>query len=159
VLDVVGELGTGDIADVLAGAENGATERLVLESSGVKVVEDDLLDLLLDLLGLAEDDVALTLDSRRLKLGVLEDIGDDVDALGNVRVEGLGKVDSVLALGRLLVPISNLILSSGSYRGVRVEVTTHVLDLQLELLLRALGSALETLVPIVLSPAWLVFVP
>ena len=62
VLDVVGELGAGDVADVLAGAENGAAERLVLESSGVKVVKDNLLDLLLNLLGLAKDDVALTLD-------------------------------------------------------------------------------------------------
>lgn len=142
VLDVVGELGTGNVANVLAGAENGATERLVLESSGVKVIKNDLLDLLLNLLGLAEDDVALTLDSRRLKLGVLENVGDDVDTLGDVGVEGLCEVDGVLALDRLSVPMPVVMLSSGSYRGVRVEVATHVLDLQLELLLSSLGSAL-----------------
>lgn len=62
VLDVVGELGAGNIADVLAGAEDGAAERLVLEGSGVQVVEDNFVNLLLNLLGLAEDDVALTLD-------------------------------------------------------------------------------------------------
>ena len=62
VLDVVGELGTGDIADVLTGAEDGTAERLVLEGGGMQVVEHNLVDLLLNLLGLAENDVALTLD-------------------------------------------------------------------------------------------------
>lgn len=100
VLDVVGELGAGDVADVLAGAEDRAAKGLVLEGSGMQVVEDDLLDLLLDLLGLAEDDIALTLDGRLLELRVLEDIGYDVDTLRNVRVEGLGEVDGVLALGK-----------------------------------------------------------
>ena len=70
----------------------------MLEGSGVQVVKDDLLDLLLNLLGLPQDDVALTLDGRLLKLGVLEDVGQDVDELGNVRVEGLGEIDGVLAL-------------------------------------------------------------
>lgn len=70
----------------------------MLEGGGVQVVEDDLLHLLLDLLGLAEDDIALALDGRLLELGVLQDIGEDVNALGDVRVEGLGEVDGVLAL-------------------------------------------------------------
>lgn len=98
VLDIVGELGAGDVADVLAGTEDGAAQRLALEGSGVQVVKDNLLDLLLDLLGLAEDDVALALDGGLLELGVLENIGQDVDTLGNVGVEGLGEVDGVLAL-------------------------------------------------------------
>lgn len=98
VLDVVGEFGAADVADVLAGAEDGAAQSLALESSGVKVVKDNLLDLLLDLLGLAEDHVTLALDRALLKLGVLENIGQDVDALGNIGVEGLGEVDGVFAL-------------------------------------------------------------
>lgn len=98
VLDVVGELGLGDVADVLAGAEDGAAKSLVLESSGVKVVEDDLLDLLLNLLRLPQDNVALSLDGRLLELRVLQDIGEDVDKLGDVGVEGLGEVDGVFAL-------------------------------------------------------------
>ena len=98
VLDVVDELGSGNVADVLAGAKNGAAQSLVLESSGVKVVKDDLLNLLLNLLGLPQDDVAFTLDGRLLELGVLQDIGEDVNELRNVGVEGLGKVDGVLAL-------------------------------------------------------------
>lgn len=98
LLDVVGQLGAGDVADVLAGAENGAAESLALEGSGVEVIEDDLLNLLLNLLGLAEDHVALALDGRLLELGVLENVGKDVDALGHIRVEGLGEVNGVLAL-------------------------------------------------------------
>lgn len=97
-LDVVGELGAGNVTDVLAGTEDGAAQGLALESGGVKVVENNFLDLLLDLLGLTEDHVALTLDGRLLELGVLEDIGEDVDALGNIGIEGLGEVDGVLTL-------------------------------------------------------------
>lgn len=98
VPDVVGELGAGDITDVLAGAEDGAAEGLLLEGGGVKVVENNLLELLLNLLGLAEDNIALTLDSGLLELGVLENVLEDIDALGNVLVQGLGKVDGILAL-------------------------------------------------------------
>lgn len=97
-LDVVDQVVTGDGLDVLLGAEDGATEGLVLESSGVKVVENNLLELLVDLLLLTEDDVALTLDGSGLQLGVLKDIGEDVDGLGDIVVEGLGVVDGVLAL-------------------------------------------------------------
>jgi hypothetical protein len=62
------------------------------------VVEDNLLELLLHLLRLAQDNVALPLDGGLLELGVLEDVLQDVDALGDVLVEGLGEVDGVLAL-------------------------------------------------------------
>jgi len=98
VLDVVGELGAADVADVLAGAEDGAAKGLVLEGSGVEVVEDNLLELLLNLLRLAQDDVAFALDGGLLELGVLENVLEDVDALGNVLVQSLGEVDGVLAL-------------------------------------------------------------
>lgn len=103
VFDVVDELGAGNVTDVLAGSENGAAKRLVLESSGVQVVKDNLLNLLLNLLRLSENDVALALDGRRLELGVLQDIGQNIDGLGDIRVEGLGEVDGVLALKKVLV--------------------------------------------------------
>jgi hypothetical protein len=112
VLDVVGEFGAGNVTDVLAGAENGAAERLVLESSGVQVVKDNLLNLLLNLLGLSENDVALALDGRRLELGVLQDIGQNIDGLGNVGVESLGEVDGVLTLKKVLAA-SNFFFSPG----------------------------------------------
>lgn len=97
-LDVVGQVVTGDGLDVLLGAEDGAAKRLALVSSGVQVVEDNLLKLLVNLLLLAQDDIALTLNSTGFELGVLEDIGENVDGLGDVSVEGLGVVNGVLAL-------------------------------------------------------------
>ncbi|KAH8623407.1 hypothetical protein IG631_21886 [Alternaria alternata] len=101
-LDVVLEIGALDALDVLLGSEDGAAEGLALEGSGVQVVKDDLLELLVDLLLLAEDDITLALDGLGLELGVLEDIGEDVDGGGDVVVEGLGVVDGVLALVGLI---------------------------------------------------------
>lgn len=101
-LDVVGQVVPGDSLDVLLGAEDGATKGLALVSSGVEVVEDDLLELLVNLLLLAQNHITLTLDGGGLKLGVLENIGEDVDGLGNVGVEGLGVVDGVLTLRKVL---------------------------------------------------------
>lgn len=103
VLDVVDELGAGNVTDVLAGSENGSAKRLVLESSGVQVVKDNLLNLLLNLLGLSENDVALALDGGWLELGVLQDIGQNIDGLGDIGVESLGEVDGVLTLKKVLV--------------------------------------------------------
>jgi hypothetical protein len=62
VLDVVGELGPGDVTDVLARAENGTAQRLVLEGGGVKMVENNLLELLLNLLGLPQNNIPLALN-------------------------------------------------------------------------------------------------
>jgi hypothetical protein len=97
-LDVVGQVVPGDGLDVLLGAEDGASKGLGLVSSGVKVVEDNLLKLLVNLLLLAQDHITLTLNGTSLELGVLKDIGEDVDGLGDIVVEGLGVVDSVLPL-------------------------------------------------------------
>lgn len=101
-LDVVDQVITLDALDVLLGSKDGAAERLVLVSSSVQVVENDLLELLVDLLLLTQDHVSLPLDSGRLELGVLKDIGKDVNGLGDVGVEGLGVVDSVFALSRTI---------------------------------------------------------
>lgn len=98
VLDVVGKLGPGDITDVLAGTEDGAAQRLVLEGGSVEVVEDNLFELLLDLFRLSQDNVALAFDGRLLELRVLENIGEDIDALWRILVERLGEVDGVLTL-------------------------------------------------------------
>lgn len=97
-LDVVEEVVAVDGLDVLLGAEDGATKGLALESGGMEVVEDDLLELLVNLLLLAEDHITLTLNGAGLELRVLEDVSEDVDGLGNVGVEGLGVVDGVFSL-------------------------------------------------------------
>src|SRR6267142_3488794 len=89
------------------------------------MVEHDLLILLVNLLLLTYDDVAFALDGTAFELGVLKDVGDDVDGLGDVLAEGLGIVD------RLLM------------RGVHIEVCTEVLHLELEGMLGAMASALE----------------
>ena len=49
-LDIVHKLGPGDVADVLAGAENSAAQGLLLVRGRMQVVEDDFLQLLLNLL-------------------------------------------------------------------------------------------------------------
>jgi hypothetical protein len=97
-LDVALEVGALDALDVLLGAKDGASEGLALEGRGVQVVEDNLLELFVDLLLLAQNDMTLALDGRRLELRVLEDVGQDVNGGGDVVVEGLGIVDGVLAL-------------------------------------------------------------
>lgn len=94
-----------------------------LESDRVQVVKDNLLILLLDLFLLPKDDIALPLNRRLFELGVLENVGENVDCLGHVLVKGLGVVDGLLA---------------GS---VGVEVGAEVFDFELELGLRSgLGS-------------------
>ena len=97
-LDVVNEILALDGLDVLGWAKDGAAEWLSLESGGVKVVENNLLELLVNLLRLAEDNVALALNSALVELGVLENVGENVDGRWNISVEGLGVVNGGLAL-------------------------------------------------------------
>ena len=98
VLDVVDELRSGNVADVLTGTQDGPPEGLVLESGGVQVVKDDFLKLLVHLFLFSENDVALAFDGRGLKFGVLENVCEDIDGGGDIRVEGFGVVYGVLAL-------------------------------------------------------------
>jgi hypothetical protein len=62
------------------------------------VVENNLLELLVNLLLFAENDITLALNGLGLELRVLENVGEDVDGGGDVIVEGLGVVDGVFAL-------------------------------------------------------------
>ena len=62
------------------------------------MVKDDFLKLLIHFFLLTKDDIALAFDGLRVELGVLEDVGKDVDCLWDVRVERLGVVNGVLAL-------------------------------------------------------------
>lgn len=116
-LDVVGEVIAGQGLDVLLGSQDGAAKSLTLESSGVQVVKDNLLHLLVNLLLLAENDIALALNGIVVQGRVLENVGKNLNRLGDVGLEGLGVVDSLLA---------------GS---VGVQVGTHVLDLDLNVVL------------------------
>lgn len=153
-LDVVGQVVTGDGLDVLPGTKDGTTEGLSLERGGVEVVENNLLQLLVNLLLLAQDDVPLALNRARLQLGVLKNICKDVDGLGNIVVERLGVVDGVFPLeSAQLVPITfpnNLACLPSRFSGrktnrcVGIEVRAHVLNFQFQLVLGPLVRALES---------------
>ena len=97
-LDVVDQVLPLDGLDVLLGTEDSATKRLALESSGVEVVENNLLELLVNLLLLTQDNVPLTFNGTGLQLRVLKDVCEDVDGLGDIVVEGLRVVDGVFPL-------------------------------------------------------------
>lgn len=97
-LDVRLEVRALNRLDVLLRPKNGTAERLVLESSGMQVVENNFLELLVYLLLFPKNDVALALNGGWLELGVLQDVGEDVDGIRNVGVERLGVVDGVLSL-------------------------------------------------------------
>lgn len=86
-LDVIGQVITRDGLDVFLRAKNSTTERLALVRYGVEVVKHDLLDLLVDLFLLTENDIPLPINGSWFELRILEDIGKDVDGLGDVRVE------------------------------------------------------------------------
>jgi len=66
------------------------------------------------------------LNGAALELGVLEDVGDDVDSLWDVLAEALGIVNCLLA------------------RSVRIEVGTENLHLDLKGMLGVTASALES---------------
>ena len=78
-----------------------------------------------DVLGLSQDDVLLSVDSRGVELGVLGDVGEDLNELWHVLVESVS-------------------LEGGLFsRGVGVEGGSEVLDLELELVLRSGRGTLE----------------
>lgn len=71
----------------------------------------------------------------------MKNIGKDVNSRGNVGVKGFGVVDGVFSL---LKCEQRLSLGIDSTNGcVGVEVSTHVLDFELQLLLRSLLGALS----------------
>ena len=141
-LDVVDQVVPGDSLDVLLGTEDGTTKGLALESGGMEVVEDNLLELLVNLLLLTQDHIPLTLNGTGLQLRVLENVCENVDGLGDVAVERLGIVDGVFSLSKAISVLLPLYLLPESYRCVGVKVRTHILNLELQLVL---GSLVGTL--------------
>ncbi len=100
--DVVDQILSRDGFDVLFGSQDGASQRLVHIRGGVEVVENHFFQLLVNLLLLPKDHIPFTFNGRGLELGTLEDIGENVDGLGDVGVEGFGVVDGVFALRDML---------------------------------------------------------
>lgn len=83
-LDVVDQVIALDALDVFGRTKDSASQRLALEGSCMEVVKDNFLQLLVDLFGFSKDNVTLTLNGLRFKLGVLEDIGEDVNGLEDI---------------------------------------------------------------------------
>jgi hypothetical protein len=96
-----------------------------LESSGVQVIKDNLLHLLVNFLLLAKDDIALTFDGIAVQGRVLKNVCEDLNRLGDVRLEGLCVVDGLFA------------------RGVCVQVSAQILNLELNIVLIAVVGTLR----------------
>jgi hypothetical protein len=86
--------------NVLLWSEDGAAERLALESGGMQVIEDYFLELLVNLFLFAQNNITFALNRRGVKLGVLENIRENVDGGRDVRVEGFGIVNGVFSLSK-----------------------------------------------------------
>src|SRR5258708_29778414 len=92
----------------------------------MEVIKDNFLVLLIDFLLLPQDNITLPRDCRGFKLGVLQEITDDVHSGRNVFTERLGIVKGLLA------------------RGVSIEMSAEVLDLKFESMLRTAVRSLES---------------
>jgi hypothetical protein len=77
-----------------------------------------------------------------LKLGVLKNIGEDIDGSGYICVESLGIVDGVLTLQITLAYVSSF-RPIQTYGCVGVKMATHVLDFELQLLLCSVAGTLN----------------
>lgn len=62
------------------------------------MIKDHLFQLLVHFFLFPENYIPFSLDGRGFELRVLKNIGEDVNGLGNVGVEGFGVVDGVFAL-------------------------------------------------------------
>jgi hypothetical protein len=107
----------------------------------VKMIENDFLQLLINLFGLSQDDIALSLNCLWFEFRVREDIGKYVDGGRDIGIEGFGVVYGVLTL-RSILALTLASRSIQTYRCVGIEVTTHILDFQLQLLLCSVAGTL-----------------
>ena len=89
------------------------------------MIENDLLQLFVNLLLLPQNNISFSFNGRCVKLGVLKNITDYVDGLGNIILEAFGIVDSLFS------------------RCVSVEMSTHVFNLELQSVLGATTGTLE----------------
>jgi len=97
-----------------------------LVSDSVEMIKHDLLVLLVNLLLLTQDDIAFALNGTSFELGVLEDVGDDVDGLRDILAEALGVVNRLLT------------------RSVRIEMCADILHFNLKGMLGTTAGALES---------------
>ena len=92
----------------------------------MKVIENNLFQLLVDLLLLPKDDIPLTLNSRAIKLRVLKDITNNINRLSHIFPEALRIINGLFP------------------RGVGIQMGAKVLNLQLESVLASFIRTLES---------------
>ena len=124
-LDVMDQVVPRNGLDVLGRAQDGPAKGGALVGDCVQVVKDDLLQVHLDLLHLAQDNPTLALNLFLAECGVGEDVAQDFNSAIQVAREAFGIEDSLLPAG------------------VRIQVSSHVLNLKLQPGLGSLGSAFE----------------
>ena len=124
-LNIVDQVVPGDRLDILGGAQDGSAKRSALVGDCVKMVENNLLQVHLDLLHLSQDNTTLTLNLLLAEGGVGQDVTQDLDGSVKVARQTLCVEDGLLPAG------------------VGVQVSAHVLHLELKPCLGSLGGALE----------------
>mmetsp|Transcript_36419 Transcript_36419/g.107507 ORF Transcript_36419/g.107507 Transcript_36419/m.107507 type:complete len:242 (+) Transcript_36419:840-1565(+) len=115
-LNVFNQLVAVYALDVLNRPQDGSPKRVVLESCRMQVVKHKLGHLLVDLFHFAQNHVALSVDGALVKVGVQQDVGQDVDSPSNVLSQDLSVVARLLAAS------------------VSIELSSHILNLHLKLL-------------------------
>lgn len=93
----------------------------------MKMIENDFLQLLINLFGLSQDNIALSLNCLWFEFRIRQDIGKDVDGGRDIGIEGFGVIYCVLTLSSMLA-LTLAFRSIQTYRCVGIEVTTHILD-------------------------------
>jgi hypothetical protein len=88
------------------------------------VIKHYFLEVGFNLLHLSQDNTALTLNLGLSQFGVLEDVGQNFNGFANIFRQAFGIKDSLLP------------------RSVCIQVSTHVLDLKLQVCLGAFASSL-----------------
>lgn len=108
------------------------------------MIENNFLQLLVNLFRFSQDNIAFSLNCFRLEFRVCKDIGKDIDGGRDIGIKGFGVIYGILTLLLILA----LILAPRSiqtYRCIGIEMTTHILDFQLQLLLCSVAGTLKTL--------------
>lgn len=112
------------LLNILSGAKDGLTQGSTLVGSSMQMIEDHLLQIALHLLHFTQNDGSLACNFSLAQFRVLNDIGQNLNSFGNILGQTLGIEHGLLA------------------RCVRVQVSTEVLNLQLQIGLGTFGSAL-----------------
>jgi hypothetical protein len=106
------------------------------------MVKDNLFELFVYLFLFTQNHIALTLDGRFFQVGILENIGKDLDGFADIFLERFRIVDCILTLLKT-DPLAAVVTEvyRETHRCVSIQMPAHVLNLKLQLILSpGLGS-------------------